>query len=380
MKIGYVIDKFPKVSETFIYNEVKGLNKKQDLRVFSIEDVDEEVSEDIEIVYGEKFYRKGIEGIGSFLKGNLLDRSVIETYYNMVASKFRKHAQDLNIIHRHFPTNSVVYYLANELEIPYTITTHARDIFSEERYGHLEELLKGSAKIVTISDYNKRYLINEFKVPPEKVKKIHMGIDTEKFSPSPPQEDVTHILTVARLVEKKGICDGIKSVARIADDHPNLEYNIIGVGPLEEDLKDLVHKLNLENRVNLLGRVSEKKLLEEYEKADIFLLPCIVASDGDRDGIPVVLMEGMAMEKIVISTSVSGIPELIEDNKNGIIVDPNQPEKIAQKIKQIVEGELDIKSICRNARDKVRKDFNIQDQVAGMEEMFREVVSDEQNF
>ncbi|MFW6195856.1 MAG: glycosyltransferase [Thermoplasmatota archaeon] len=377
MKIGYVIDKFPKVSETFIYNEVKGLNKKQDLRVFSIEDVDEKVSEDIEVVYGEKFYRKGIKGIGSFLKGNLLDRSMIETYYNMVASKFRKHGQDLNIIHRHFPTNSVVYYLANELEIPYTITTHARDIFSEERYGHLEELLKGSGKIVTISDYNKRYLINEFKVPPEKVKKIHMGIDTEKFSPSPPQGDITHILTVARLVEKKGICDGIESVARIADDHPNLEYNIVGKGPLEEDLKDLVHKLDLEDRVNILGRVSEKKLLEEYEKADIFLLPCIVASDGDRDGIPVVLMEAMAMEKIVISTSVSGIPELIEDNKNGIIVDPNQPEKIAQKITQIVEGELDIESICRNARDKVRKDFNIQDQVAGMEEMFREVVSDE---
>lgn len=375
MRIGYVLDKFPKTSETFIYNEVESLSKKNNLTVFSIEDVSGEGSHDLDVKYGNKFYKQGLKGIGSFVKGNLIDRSILETYYRMIAGRFKKHRSDLEVLHRHFPTNSVVYYLAKELEIPYTVTTHARDIFSKERYVNLKNLVEESERVVTISDYNKNYLVNEFNIPSDKITKVHMGIDTEKFSPSPPKQDVTNILTVARLVEKKGIRYGIRAISHLIKKYPELEYNIIGEGPLKKELKNLIENYGMGNKINLLGRVSEEKLLDEYEKADIFLLPCVIAQDGDRDGIPVVLMEAMAMEKLVISTDVSGIPELIEDGRNGIIVEPKRYEEITQNIERILEGEIDIKSMCRNARDKVCRDFHIDDQIEDMEEVFQEVVS-----
>lgn len=377
MKIGYVLDKFPKTSETFIYNEVEGLSNKHDISVFSIDKSPDEIPDKVDIIYSDDLYKEGAKAFSSFIRGDLIQRSVVEAYHHMVANQFKKESDDLEMLHRHFPTNSVIYYLSKELDIPYTLTTHARDIFSKVRYDHLKEILDEAERIITISDYNKNYMIDEFSLQPSKIDVVHMGIDTKKFSPSPPNGNITNILTVARLVEKKGIRYGIEAFSRLSEKYPELHYNIIGEGPMKDDLKNLIEDLDIKNKISLLGRVLEKRLLEEYKKADIFMLPCVIAKDGDRDGIPMVLMESMAKEKLVISTEVSGIPELIDDGENGIMVEPKSPGDLARKIEMVIEGEVDIKSMCKNARKKVCKDFNLDDQLTEMDEIFQDVTSTE---
>ncbi len=376
MNIGYIQDIFPKTSETFVYNEIQGLSKTNSVKVFSLEQKEGKPAEGYDVVYYKKrLFREGPGAFKAGMAGNLLGKSAKEHYFHMISDYFSQLSENVEILHRHFATNSVVYYLARRLNVPYTLTTHAWDIFARERYPYLNTLLKEAAKIITISNYNKKYLIKNFALKEENIEVVRMGIDPTKFSLSYDSNHEMKILSVGRLVEKKGFEYSIKAMGILARKYPDIKYTIVGTGPEETRLRNLVNELKLQNNINFAGGMSNEALLNEYREANIFVLPCVVAPNGDMDGIPVVLMEAMAMGKAVVSTTVSGIPELITDSENGLLVNQKDPGVLAEALDRILSHEVDAKKLGLLGRKTIIENFNLDAQIRQMNDIFEGLVT-----
>ena len=241
--------------------------------------------------------------------------------------------QKIQHIHAHFANITTTQALiVNRLTgVPFSFTAHATDIFADQII--LKEKIEAARFVVTISQYNKRFLAKFVDDDPQLTQKIHVihsGVPTDNFdverNPSPA---APLIVAVARLVEKKGFPLLIQACAYLRDQGYHFRCVIIGTGPQEALLRNMIKELNLNSEnVELLGWQNQDVIKDYLQKATMFALPCIVTSNGDRDGIPAALMEAMAMGIPCISTSVSGIPELIEDGRTGLIV----PEKDAQAL------------------------------------------------
>ena len=167
------------------------------------------------------------------------------------------------------------------------------------------------------------------------------------------------MLTVARLVEKMGIVYLIKAILIVIKEVPKCKLIIIWSGPLYDNLQQLVRDLDMERYLQFRGDVSDSELIRYYEDADIFILPCIVTENGDRDGILVAMMEAMAMKLPVISMAVSGISELVEDGASGILVPPKDEKAIADAIITLCkDGELRVK-MSEEGRKIIERKVNI---------------------
>jgi glycosyltransferase involved in cell wall biosynthesis len=264
---------------------------------------------------------------------------------------------DLHHIHAHFLRWNKVpaAVIAKDLEITSSLTTHAYDLYASPSNNTLTTTCKAFDRILTISEYNKEFLEVEVD-PTADIEVIRMGIRTSKFKPSA-SPSAPQIFTISRFVEKKGIEYAFRAVARCVDEYPDLEYRIVGSGPRKQRYETVIDNLGIRDHVSFLGRVSDEQLIRELNDASCFLLPCVVAKDGDRDGIPVAIMEAMAIETPPISTYISGIPELIEDGKNGYLCPERSVSEIASAIRRCLSADDD--SVGAAARETIRRRHDI---------------------
>jgi glycosyltransferase involved in cell wall biosynthesis len=380
MKIAYVLYAFPQLSESFILNEIVELLKKgHDVQIFSmrepLEDVMHEEVNEYHLLEKTHYFKRNQIFAVNFLK--LLKyflKALVQDLYNLEISKNRlkrdlklayfatiMDENSVELIHAHFANiGNVARRLGKMLGLPYTLTAHAFDIYMDPDTDELQKVMNDAESVVTISEYNKNYLKGEIGVNNE-INVIRCGIDLDKFKPQKKIKDDNRIrlLTVARLVEKKGIAYLIKAIPMVIKKLPNCELTIIGSGPLYDNLQQLARDLNIERYVQFKGDVSDSELMRYYEYADMFILPCIVAENGDRDGIPVSMMEAMAMQMPVISTTVSGIPELVEDSVSGILALPKDEKAIADAIITLCkDSELRI-GMGEEGRKMIERKYNI---------------------
>ncbi|MBD1906881.1 glycosyltransferase [Funiculus sociatus GB2-A5] len=188
-------------------------------------------------------------------------------------------------------------------------------------------------------DYFKQRLI-KLGADENKIVIMRSGIDCSKFiftARHLPPDGRIRIVTTGRLVEKKGLEYGIRAVAKLTKLHSNLEYNIIGDGPLKEDLQQLIQELNVGETVKLLGRMQQQELIKILDNSHIFIAPCVTAKNGDQDAPVNVLKEAMAMGLPVIGTQHGGIPELIEDGIAGFLVPERDADTLAEKLGYLIE-------------------------------------------
>jgi glycosyltransferase involved in cell wall biosynthesis len=248
--------------------------------------------------------------------------------------------------------------------IPFTFTGHAFDIFVNPNAKVLKEEMENSSAVITPSYYNKNYLHELTGVNKDKIHVIRACPNIERLKSIIKREkDAFTILTVARLVEKKGIKYGILAIKGLIKEFPELQYRIVGSGPLENELKEVVKSLNLENSVKFLGSLDGDSLMNELNRATIFILPSVRAKNGDMDGIPVSLMEAMYLQIPTISTTISGIPELIENRKEGFLAEQKNIEQLANAMNFFLEDcDLRIK-MGENGRKKIEKEFNIHKEI-----------------
>jgi glycosyltransferase involved in cell wall biosynthesis len=271
---------------------------------------------------------------------------------------------DIAHIHVHFAGNAATLALVVErlTGVPFSFTAHAYDIFVDQVI--LKEKIDAARFIIAISEYNKRFMV-EYAGKPEvadKIHVIHSGIPIADFSPethSLPFVRPPLILTVGRLVEKKGFSFLIRACKHLRDWGYQAHCVIIGSGPQEEALSHMIHDLDLTDWVELAGWLDQAQVRSYLTEAGIFVLPCVVAANGDRDGIPAALMEAMAMAKPCVSTTVSGIPELIETGHTGLLVPEKDAMALADALSRLLDDATLARRLGQSGREKVCNEFNL---------------------
>jgi colanic acid/amylovoran biosynthesis glycosyltransferase len=208
--------------------------------------------------------------------------------------------------------------------------------------------------MLPISEHWRRRLL-ELGCPPEKVRVFRMGValDTFEFRPRRAEGAPVSLLSVGRLVEKKGFEFGLRAFAGALHAHPGLRYDIAGDGPLREPLERLARELGLAERVRFHGRLLRSEVEQLRRRANILLAPSVTDGEGDQEGIPVVIMEAMASGIPVISTRHSGIPELVVDGETGLLApERDAPALVAALDRLLAESELS-ERLARAARERV---------------------------
>ncbi|CRL44842.1 GDP-mannose-dependent alpha-(1-6)-phosphatidylinositol monomannoside mannosyltransferase [Sodalis glossinidius str. 'morsitans'] len=222
-----------------------------------------------------------------------------------------------------------------------------------------QRLFKETELLMPIS-YLWKTKLEKMGCPADKVKVFRMGVNVNDYNYQPRTlaHDRLEIISVARLMEKKGLDVAIKACALLKSRNVDFRYRIVGHGPLADKMRALVDELNLNDRVTLLGFQPQHKVKELLAESDIFMLPSVTGADGDMEGIPVALMEAMAVGLPVVSTFHSGIPELIEHQKSGWLAPEYDSEALANIIENILNNKGSLRQMLDHARDKIETEFN----------------------
>ena len=243
---------------------------------------------------------------------------------------------------------------------------HGIDISSREVLNHYtpeyQQLFRRGDLMLPISDLWAGRL-QKMGCPREKIAVSRMGVDMTRFSPRPVKAPATplEIISVARLTEKKGLHVAIEACRQLKEQGVAFRYRILGIGPWERRLRTLIEQYQLEDVVEMPGFKPSHEVKAMLDDADVFLLPSVTGADGDMEGIPVALMEAMAVGIPVVSTLHSGIPELVEADKSGWLVPENDARALAQRLAAFSQLDTDeLAPVIKRAREKVEHDFNQQ--------------------
>ena len=386
-KIGYLVSTWPRLSQTFVLNEILALERcGVSLRIFSTkapraEPVNVKVARVRAPVTYLNFRRHGWTVVRANLRiardlpGRYFPtmlralryggRSILERFFQAGYMADLLRHEPVTHLHAHFTTapTQVAMFTHELVDVPYSFTAHARDIYADTQPSLLRAEMECAQAVVTVSEYNREYL---HRIKPHldgKVRCINYGLDLSEFNfrwprasdPPPPI-----ILAVARLVEKKGLGDLVLAADILRKRGHNFRLQIIGDGELRHQLRCRVADCGLQDCVSLLGAQPHEKVRLSYERASIFALPCVVAADGDRDGLPNVLLEAMACGLPVVSTPVAGIPELIESERDGLLVAPGDPPALAKALERVLTDAYLRDRLARTARAKIEEHFSIE--------------------
>lgn len=402
MKLAIIVKGYPRLSETFIAQEILKLQQAGlDLTIISLRKpydskrhpIHAEITAPVlylpEYLREEKArvkacwsiasrlpgYRKAL---GLFLKDLARDRTKNRIRRFGQACVLAAEVQGKDWLYGHFihTPGSVTRYAATMLELPYSISAHAKDIWTSPDW-ELREKLRDARWTVTCTKGGAEHLA-ALAPEPGKVRLVYHGLDLERF-PSPTNTPLTRdgsdaenpvrFLSVGRAVEKKGLDTLLDALARLpANIH--WHWTHIAGGPLLDNLRNQANLLGIADKVSFLGKQAQTRVLEEYRASDLFVLPCRIASDGDRDGLPNVIVEAQSQRLAVISTPISGIPELIEDGKNGALVPPNDAHALAQALQRLALDPTARQAMGQEGEKRVRTNFNAAREISMLLDLF----------
>ena len=270
---------------------------------------------------------------------------------------------DVQHLHAHFlhTPASVTRYAALLKDLPWSCSAHAVDIWTTPTW-EIKEKLSELQWMITCTQANEKYL-KAIAPTPSKVSLAYHGIDLDRFN----NNDViiksgspVRFLSVGRAVEKKGYEDLLVALASLPSEL-DWTFTHIGGGPRLKSLKRMATSSGLERRTTWLGAQTQEEVIHAYQNADVFVLPCKIARNGDRDGLPNVLMEAQSQGLACISTRVSAIPELILHEETGLLAAPGDPEDLARQITRLL-GDFNLrKRLAQAGRKRVMSEFSFAD-------------------
>jgi colanic acid/amylovoran biosynthesis glycosyltransferase len=270
--------------------------------------------------------------------------------------------------HAHFATAAArLASLAWRMGGPsYSVTAHAKDIYHEDvRADRLLDKLADAAFVATVSEANRAHLQAELGLDGT-VQVVHNSVDLRRVGrPRDGPGESGLVLTVARLIEKKGIGDLVEACAQVA---APVSLHIAGDGPLRRELKALAAQLRVDARFH--GALPQEEVLALYGRAAVFCLPCVVAASGDRDGLPTSVLEAMALGVPVIATAVSGLAEAVVHERTGLVVPERDPAALARAIERLLADPELAARLARQARAHVEEGFSTHRSVAALRALF----------
>jgi glycosyltransferase involved in cell wall biosynthesis len=403
-QIGYLLRSYPRLSQTFILNEVLALEKLGvSIQIFALTDSHEKVvqmqvdqiqapvrylDDDMEQRSLWSMLRENVEIARLHFKGYFhslvyiaVNRRIDKGY--TVGSRWGCFLQAVHLIyilmlnerntgkridrlHAHFAHDpALVAYLVHLMTgIPFSFTAHARDLYQVPAEVLTDRIHEAKA-VITCCRANLDYLTGIAPSHTSKFSLIYHGVNLKDFQPPPATQEADLplgcplILSVGRLVEKKGFQDLLQALLLIKQQGVVFECAIYGDGPLHGQLQGWIEEHGMTGEVTLRGNRTQQELISVYQSAALFILTPIQTEDGDRDGIPNVLVEAMAVGLPVITTAVSGIPELVENNQNGLLYPPHDVEGISSGIIELLRDTQKRRQFGRAGSKKVMEQFDI---------------------
>ncbi|MDX1927828.1 MAG: glycosyltransferase family 4 protein [Pirellulaceae bacterium] len=381
-RVAYVVKRYPRFSETFIVNEIlaheaSGLA----IDIFSLRPpVDTHFQDLISRVRAPLTYlsdgqvkaadlwaamRKASGIVSDFTEGiekALTCNSVLDVYCG-VELAIHCIKRGVTHIHAHFASSpaSVAQIASHLTGIPFSITAHAKDIFHESvDEGDLERKLSEAKVTFTVSEFNLAFLRERYPAAAQRIIRLYNGMHLKDFPYGSPQDRKPKIVAVGRFVEKKGFDDLIQACAILRDHHVPFECQMIGGGELEHSLGQLVERLHLSEQVQLLGPQPQNVVKKFISEASLMAAPCVHGQDGNRDGLPTVLLEAMALGTPCISTAVTGIPEVVRHGSTGMIVAEHSPQELAKSIENLLTDSQRRCQYSMAARQLIENEFDIE--------------------
>ncbi len=414
--LGMILKGYPRISETFISNEILLLERLGfTLHLFSMRRPRENFSHDS---------IKKIRAPVDYLPETLFTSLPRLLFHNLLLAGKRpgnyvtalrtaarrllrtrkiatiKHLLQAGyLVHRFLPNSGVVHLHAHFAHSPtsvalfasqlsgldFSFTAHAKDIYTSDPR-QLREKIAQARFVVTCTEYNKRFLEEIAAGERTPIHRMYHGIDIDFFSrdllgkndekvPTPPYR----ILTIARMTAKKGLPTVYRALKILCDEGISFQHTLIGDGEDRKRIHSLIKKLGLGPFTQVPGTQPHEVVLDHYRSADVFVLGCEVASNGDRDGIPNVLLESMAAGVPVVATNISAIPELVVEGETGLLVPPDQPEKMARALIRLLTDIPLRKQVIEAARKRVVQTFDNQALIGGLAAVYRQEVREFNN-
>ncbi len=397
-RIVYVVSLFPSLSETFIVREINALIERGvDVRIISLKKPSKDLLQtDSAALLDRVRHPQPLAGAlrDSWQALRLNPRAVLRALALILADSWRRpdvavksvvtlfralqHVPwlqrfDPQLLHAHWATypSTAAWALGCVLGRPFSFTCHAHDIFIEKQL--LARKIRESALAVTISRHNVDWLCTHATpMAQDKLKVIHCGVDMQRAPWQMLHRDVRMMLAVGRLDPVKGFETLIDAVALLQARGIELNCRLVGSGPLDPMLRRRAMERGVASRIEFTGAQTQERIRDWMGTATMFVLPSQVAADGNRDGIPVALMEAMAAGCPVVSTRVSGIPELIEDDEHGVLVEQRDPVALADAIARLLESDELRQRLATGARARVESQFDARKEAGRLHELMLE--------
>jgi glycosyltransferase involved in cell wall biosynthesis len=397
VKVAYVVSRFPLVTETFLLREFSGVDREPDITVELLSLFPGEP----EALHAEAQRwmprlrhpgpRAAVAGLlhwsvvrplalGRLLLAVLRDygtapRLLVQALVTLAVAS--AHARDIrrdpvDHLHACYASYSMLaaWIIASLCDVPFSFTAHAHDVFLHQR--GLARRSRSARFIIAISDFNADFL-RRYAGPDVPIEEVRYGLDLERFpfrARTFPAAGPVRGVCIAGLREYKGhrwLLEALAGDAELGRVH----LRLVGDGPLRGELEQRVAALGLGDRVTFAGSLSQEDLAAELERADFLVLPSIVARDGNTEGLPNALIEGMAVGLPVVSTRVTGIPELVVDGATGLLAEPGDAASTADALRRLLADPGAAEQRARAGRAAVERDHDLRQTVARMAALFR---------
>ena len=354
LHVGYVLKRFPRLSQTFVLNEIAEL-RRQGVEVTVVARQAPGEGERLPNGYPEvrvHYLDRGEEGVIDALR-----------------------AAGVEHLHAHFATwaAATAERLAAELGVTFSFTAHAHDIYHETvNRRRLAVTMALSEFVVTVSEANRQFLDGLVAAERRRanVVRLYNGVDLSHLRPSTAPPVPGRIVAVGRLVPKKGLTYLVEACRRLNMAGRRFECVIAGEGDERETLERQIAAGGLQHAVLLAGALSHEDTLDLLRTATVCALPCVIAPDGDRDGLPTVLLEALALGVPVVSTTVSGVPEIVSDGESGLLVPPADAAALSAAIANLLSSKSLRTRLAAAGTARARREFSLASNVARLKGHF----------
>src|SRR5215475_6598627 len=383
-RFAYLFERFPSFGQTFCYREVAELDR-QDIAppIFSIRNPKGEPPQDWDTHIVERVHylpeeKELLEDVRRAEKKGKLSAEIVAALdewgrrtdflrlYQAVYAGLRLRQMGIDHVHAHFAGMAArtAFWINKFFSITFSFTAHANDIFSPRKFEiGLDRLVDTARAIVTETDYAARLLGERFSLHVDRVHRIYNGLDLAEFGRADFSSNPPLIIAVGRLISKKGFADLIRTCALLLGRGKSFRCEIIGEGPLENELRLQIDELHLQNNVVLTGAKPQSQVRQRLATANVFVLPSVIDPDGGMDNLPTVIMEAMATGLPVVSTSIGGIPEMVIENETGFLVQSSDAAGMADAIERVVNDCSLAANLGHSAYERARTLFSIKQNV-----------------
>jgi colanic acid/amylovoran biosynthesis glycosyltransferase len=386
-KFGYLFERFPAFTQTFCARELAELYRQGTAPpIYSIRRPTDTRPLNIPLQNIPVYYLPGTNSLEFKIRTKLVSSQLKALWSGSGdirdKGRFREAAylgrrlQKAQVVHLHVHfaglASRTAWWIKRLFDISYSFTGHANDIFCpkpDQRVG-LGDLVREASFIVVVSDFGAEYLRLGFPESAHKIHRVYNGLDLSVFKSAAAEAGPVRLLSIGRLIEKKGFKFLIEACLLLRSSGLPFVCQIVGDGPEHDRLEELIRRYQLSDVVRLMGPLPQTEIVEILAQSSIFVFPAIRDSFGDTDNLPTVLIEAMASSLPIVATDIAGIPEIVRQNENGILVPEKDPVQLADAIRAMAGDAALRERFGRASRRIAQEKFALSNTVGQLKDLF----------